>query len=181
MKLGFVVLFVLILLFLFWRTDALQIRLLDRGVEIYDKTCKLAIPAQKVAHSSDLVDEVRIERTTLRLENGQEIIYESADLNPKHDFGIPYEELVGKLFGCDAKVIGKKEGALFVECGDFVVAAFYKSAHDLVLLYPLMPQTVQMIRKCRYDATMLPKNLPMQRSRWDVKLIILDGLIKKNI
>ncbi len=181
MKLGFVVLLVLVLLFLFWRTNALQIRLLDRGVEIYDKTCKLTIPAQKVAHSSDLVDEVRIERTTLRLANGQEIIYESADLDPKHDFGIPYEELVGKLFGCDAKVRGKQEGALFVECGDFVVAAFYKGAHDLVLLYPLTRQTVQMIQKCRYDAAMLPKSLPIRPSHWDAKLIILDGLIKKNI
>lgn len=181
MKWGFVVLIFLVLLFVLWRTDALQIRLLDRGVEIFDKRCKLAIPAERLETSRDLVDEVRIERTRLRLANGQEIVYESADLDPKHDFGIPYEELVGKLFGCKGRVLSKKEGALFVECGDFVVGVFYKSTHDLVLLYPLIPATVGMIEKCRYDAAMLPKDMPLRPTKWDIRLIILDGLIKKNI
>ena len=181
MKWGFVVLIVLVLLFVLWRTDALQIRLLDRGVEIFDKRCKLTIPAERLDTSRDMVDEVRIVRTRLRLANGQEIVYESADLDPKHDFGMPYDELVSKLFGCKARVLSKKEGALFVECGDIVVGVFYKSAHDLVLLYPLAPATVRMIEKCRYDAAMLPQGLRVRLAKWDVGLIILDGLIEKNI
>ncbi len=181
MKIGLLVVLFLLLLFFFMRSDARKIALENGTLRIYDKQCSLQIPVKRVKRSSNLIDELSIERDFLQLPNKQEIVMERIDLtDPKHSIGMPYNELVNEIFGAKFQEFWQKDG-MVIYAGDFYVALFYKSKDDLILLYPLGHTFAQAIAQCkepRWSTLHLPS---IKLSTWDIRLIITEGVIKKNI
>ncbi|SMC08260.1 hypothetical protein [Nitratiruptor tergarcus] len=181
MKAGLLFVIIVLLLFLFYRDNSRKVALHNGVLKIYDKTCSLQIPVQPLKHESDLIDELMIERDYLKLPNNQEIVLESIDLtNVQHTIGIPYNELVTYIFDMHVKEFWQKSGVAIYE-GKFYVAVFYKTKHELELLYPLDKTLAMAIKECKkpeWNAVKLPTP---PKPKWDMRLIITEGLINKNI
>ena len=181
MKMGLLFVLIVLMVFIFFGRDATKIALEGNLLKIYSKKCSIKIDVAIEEKSSDLVDEVQIDRLFLRLPNKQSIVLERINLDPKHDFGMPYNELLTSLFQKKAKEIFAKNGMRVFWLDSFYVALFDKTKDDLVLLYPLDKEIVQALQGCRsidWSRVHIP---PLLLSKWDIKLIILDGLIEKDI
>ena len=181
MKIGLLFILLVLLAFFLFGKDATKIALEGDTLKIYSKKCSVQIKVSVEQKNSDMVDEVQIDRLFLRLPNEQSIVLERINLDPKHDFGVPYNELLSSLFQTKAKEVFVKNGMRIFKLDSFYVAVFDKSKDDLVLLYPLDSEMAQALQECRsidWKKVQIP---PVRLSKWDIKLIILDGLIEKDI
>ncbi|BCD68557.1 hypothetical protein [Nitratiruptor sp. YY09-18] len=181
MKVGLIFVLLLLLLFFFYKSDARKISLQDGKLKIYDKSCNLQIRVKSLKYESDLIDELMIDREYLELPNKQEIVVERINLtNQQHAIKMPYNELIENIFRMHVKEYWEKSGVVIYE-GDFYVAVFYKSKNDLTLLYPLDSMMANAIKSCKepdWSQVKIPKII---KPKWDIKLIITEGLIGKNI
>ncbi len=181
MKIGLLFVLIVFVAFLIFGRDAMKIALEGNSLKIYSKKCSVKIDVALEEEKSDVVDEVQIDRLFLRLPNRQSIVLERINLDPKHDFGMPYNELLSSLFQKKAQEIFAKNGMSIFQLDSFYVALFDKTKDDLVLLYPLDHEIVQALQECRsinWKKVQIP---PVTLSKWDIKLIIMDGLIEKDI
>jgi hypothetical protein len=183
MKPGIVFLLVVaIVLFFILRTDPFKVQLFDNMLIIGNKSCKVQIPVKPIEQSRDAVQEISIVRNVLELPNADRVILEQVDLPPKESFDKAYNEIVETIFDMPVEEIFSKDGVVIYR-GKFDVALFYKTRHELVLLYPADDLT-QMIISCatqkKKEGLRKFSKEPVM-SRWSVKQIILDGLINKDI
>ncbi len=175
-------LIVAVVLFFVLRTNPVKAQLFDDLLTIGDKNCKVEIPIKLVKSWSDAVQEISIQRDLLELPNGDRVIFERVDLPPKEAFDKAYNEILETIFDMPVEEIFSKDG-LIIYKGKFDVALFYKTRHELVLIYPADDLT-QMVISCltqnkkeglqKFSIEPVPSN-------WNVKQIILDGLINKDI
>ncbi len=186
MKIG-LLLFLALVALLVWfslHSDPLLIKLEQGKLRLYTKKCAQEWPVRLLAKESDMVDALQIERDLVELPNGQKIYVEIDDLPPRYDFDRDYRLIVEKIFGQKFKEIFAKDGVVIYR-SDFDVALFYKTSHDLVLLYPLDSNLARVIIECaKGHKVSLPKEYeqpPLKKSRWRVEFFILDGFVNKDI
>jgi len=183
MKPGIIfLLIVALVLFFVLRTDPFKAQLFDNMLIIGNKSCKVEIPVKELKEWSDAVQEISIVRHLLELPNGDKVIFEQVDLPPKETFDKAYNEIVETIFEMPAEEIFSKDGVVIYR-GKFDVALFYKTRHELVLIYPA-DDLIQMIISCatqeKKEGLQKFSKEPLP-SKWSVKQIILDGLINKDI
>ncbi|MRJ03367.1 MAG: hypothetical protein GXO19_05460 [Epsilonproteobacteria bacterium] len=178
----FIALVVALFLFSIWKSNPAHINLKDGNIILKTRYCENRIPVKVAKREHEMVDEVEIERFLVELPNGDPIYYEIADLPPKDDFGKPYSDIVESLFGFRVREVFSHDGFVLYR-GDFDIALFYKSRHDLILLYPA-DDLMEVFRACFQNGLQgeLKKySIPPKPARWSVKQIILEGLIEKDI
>ncbi len=186
MKVGllFFLAVVVLLVWLSLHTQPLMVKLEKNRLVLYTKKCHQEWPVKVLKKESDMVDALQIERDLVELLNGQKIYVEMDDLPPKYAFDRDYRLIVEKIFGQRFKEIFAKDGVVIYR-SDFDVALFYKTAHDLVLLYPLNNNLTQVVIECaKGHIVPLPneyKQLPLKKSEWKVEFFILDGFVTKDI
>lgn len=185
MKAGtlFFLLIVALVIYFVLRSDPAKVMLGDEGLKFYTKECAYIIPAKVVKRERDRLDEISIERILVQLPNDDLIYYETASLPPKYAFDRPYDYLVEELFKSRFKELFSRDGFIYYQGEEFDVALFYKSKHDLVLIYPandlrdaLMACFVEGKQEGLKKFGIEPK-----KSRWSPKLIIIDNIINKDI
>ena len=186
MKIGllFFLVVVALLVWLSLRSDPLMVKLQKDRLLLYTKKCRQEWPVKVLKKESDMVDSLQIERVLVELPNGQRIYVEMDDLPAKYTFDRDYRLIVEKIFGQKFEEIFSKDGVVIYR-SDFDVALFYKTSHDLVLLYPLDRNLTQVIIECAKGREIsLPKKyeqLPLKKSGWKVEFFILDGFVNKDI
>lgn len=183
MKPGLIFLFIVAVVLSFvLRTNPVKAQLFDNMLIIGDKSCKVEIPIKHLKRMRDAVQEISIQRDLLELPNGDSLIFERVDLPAKEAFDKAYNEIVETIFNMPVEEIFSQDG-LIIYRGKFDVALFYKTRHELVLIYPADDLT-QMIISCltqqKKEGLEKFSKEPVP-SRWSVKQIILDGLINKDI
>ncbi|MRI84152.1 MAG: hypothetical protein C6I00_07000 [Nitratiruptor sp.] len=185
MKLG-MVLFIGVLLLLayaIWRSDPAFVALEDGKLRFGKRGCALAFEVEVVAREREVVDELTIQRWLIRLSNGDSLYYEEVDLPPKEAFGWSYRAIVEGLFGFRVEEVASGDGFVIYR-GDFAIALFYKSRHNLILLYPaddLMEALLACLQRGEQKPLLERKGIVPRKGRWKIEWIILDGLIEKNI
>ncbi len=186
MKVGllFFLVVVALLIWLSLHTEPLMVKLEKNRLLLYTKKCRQEWPVKVLKKESDMVDSLQIERVLVKLPNGQKIYVEMDDLPPKYAFDRDYRLIVEKIFGQRFKEIFSKDGVVIYR-SDFDVALFYKTTHDLVLLYPLDNNLTQVVIECaKGHVVPLPneyEHLPLKKSEWKVEFFILDGFVNKDI
>ncbi|MRI58033.1 MAG: hypothetical protein C6H99_00830 [Epsilonproteobacteria bacterium] len=183
MKIGLVfVLIVLgVVLFLTLRSDPLKVELRHQSLLIYNKKCQIQIPVKVVEKKSDMVDMLQIQKILLE-SHGVRFFLEKDDLPAKYAFDKPYIDIVEKIFDRKFQEIFSGDGVI-VYRGDFDVVLFYKTRHELVMLYPLNPQASEAIMACAKGEKREIKlrQMPLVESVWKPEFFILDGFINKDI
>ncbi len=186
MKAGliFFLLVVVLIVVFTMRLNIAKVSLKDNRLVFYNKKCKNAIDVNVIKKESDLVDELDIDRYYLKLPNGDEVIYEVVDLPPARAFDKPYIEILEGIFDMKFKKVFESDGFVLYR-GDFDVALFYKAKNELVLIYPA-DNLKDVLIECFKNNKAVPlpkevKKVPFKKSRWDIKLIILDNIINKDI
>ncbi len=186
MKIGllFFLAVVALLVWLSLRSDPLMVKLQKDRLLLYTKKCRQEWPVRVLKKESDMVDLLQIERVLVELPNGQKIYVEMDDLPAKYTFNQDYHLIVEKIFGQKFKEIFSKDGVVIYH-SDFNVALFYKTIHNVVLLYPLDNNLTQIIIECAKGRRVaLPtkyEQLPLKKSKWKVEFFILDEFVNKNI
>ena len=187
MKIGLLfvlIVFILLGIWLIKYSNPLLIKLQDDRLMLYNKECHKQWSIKVVHKESDMLDALQIERKLIVLPNGQRLYIEFDDLPAKYDFDRDYLEIVEKIFEQDFKEIFSSDGVVIYRDG-FDVALFYKTSHNLVLLYPLDENLSRVIIACAKGKKLpLPKEykqFPLRKSKWKMEFFILDGFINKNI
>jgi len=186
MKVGiiFFIAVILAVLFFSFYEDPLKVRLNGDWLEFYNRKCKQTLPVKVLSKELDTVDMLSLQRYLLEL-RGAKIYLEEVDLPPKYTFDKTYDVIVSKIFGMKVKEAFDENGVIIYKGEKFDVAVFYKTQHDLVLLYPLpAPLTSAIISCAKGEPKSLPQTLPqppLQKSEWKIELIILDNIINKDI
>jgi len=186
MKIGllFFIAIIAALAVLWYRSDPLRIELRDSQLILANKKGRTPIAVEILKKERDMVDEVGIERVYLRFGWGDEAILESIDLDPRHDIGVDDRRLLEILFGKTFKERFRSDGIAIYE-GDFFVALFTHTPHDLVLLYPLSEGFAKALEELVRSGSFTPpkraSGLQIEPTQWSPRLIILDGLIRKDI
>ncbi len=175
---------VALLIYLSIRTNPMRVQFKNDTLRIYTKECSRSWPVKVLQKENDMVDLLQIERYLVELPNGQKIYVELDDLPPKYALDRDYREIVEKIFGQKFKERFSQDGVVIYH-GDFDVALFYKTIHELVMLYPLDETLVDVLIACaKGEEKELPshfKELPLIKSRWKPEFFILNGFINKNI
>ncbi len=183
MKAGliFLLLVVGVVIFLALYSNPTKIALQDGTLTIYNKKCRLQLPVKVLKKERDSVDMVTIERTLLEIE-GVRLFLEQDDLPAKYAFDKPYGDIVEKIFNSRFKEIFSGDGVVVFR-GTFDVALFFKTRHNLVLLYPLNPKASSAIISCakgqKRDFKL--RQMPLEKTIWKPEFFILDGFINKDI
>ncbi len=187
MKIGLLfvlIVFILLGIWLIKYSNPLLIKLQGNKLMLYNKKCQQQWSIKVVHKESDMLDALQIERKLVVLPNGQRLYVELDDLPPKYDFDKEYREIIEKIFNHSFEEFFSSDGIIIFK-GGFDVALFYKTSHDLVLLYPLDESLSQVLMACAKGKKLpLPKEykqLPLQKSGWKMEFFILDGFINKDI
>jgi len=183
MKLGliFVLIVIALMVILTLKSDPLKIELRNDRLAIYNKKCRMEIPVKIVDRKSDMVDMLQIEKLLLE-SDGVRFYLERDDLPAKYAFDKPYIDIVEKIFDTRFKELFSGDGVV-VYRGDFDVALFYKTRHNLVLLYPLNPEASEAIIGCAKGEKkeLKLRQMPLKESVWKPEFFIFDGFINKDI
>ena len=185
MKLGtiFFLVAVALLIYFILKSDPARVMLNEDGLKFYTKECEYVIPVEQKGKEREMVEEIEIERILLELPNDDLIYYETVSLPPKYAFDKPYEHIIEEIFKSRFKELFSKDGFVYYQGEDFDVALFYKTKHELVLIYPandLRDVLMGCFVAGRQDG--LKKfGIEPKKSQWSPKLIIIDNIINKDI
>jgi hypothetical protein len=174
---------VALLIYIILKSDPARVMLGGDGLKFYTKECEYVISVEQKAKEREMVEEVGIERILLELPNDDLIYYETISLPPKYSFDKPYEHIIEEIFKSRFKELFSKDGFVYYQGEDFDVALFYKTKHELVLIYPandLRDALMDCFVEGRQER--LKKfGIEPKKSQWSPKLIIIDNIINKDI
>ena len=178
----FFLIIIALLVFLLMRSDSVKLFLKNDLLSFSYKKCTYSIPVKIKDIQSDTIDALYIQRKRFELPNGDEIFYESVDLPAKYAFDKPYQDVLEEIFNFKVQEVYETDGFILFK-GEFDIALFYRSRHNMVLLYPANDLSEALIA-CFTDGEkegLKKYQIPLVPSKWNVKQIILDGLINKDI